>query len=86
MTWAKYTKDHCIELWIAAGFRVLSVNFPQEIPRLSPRYPQVHFIAANRDASAILGRKTPLLVDILKVLAEQNEGSSSPRGTSIAPL
>ncbi len=67
------TKDIASNSWIDAGFRVLSANFPQEIPELAARYPQVHFVAVNRDASAILGRKTPLLGDLLEVLAEQDE-------------
>jgi hypothetical protein len=64
---------HCIESWFRAGFRVLSLNFPDEILELAPRYPKVHFTAINRDNSAILGRKTPLIADLLAALASQNE-------------
>jgi hypothetical protein len=65
---------HCIESWIEAGFRVLSLNFPDEIPELAPCYPMVHFIAVNRDKSGmVFGHKTPLLSELLGVLSKQKE-------------
>ena len=63
----------CIQSWIDAGFRVISLNFPDEIPQLKHQYPAVGFVEAYRDNSAILGRKTPLLSDLLKTLSEQKE-------------
>ncbi len=64
---------HCIETWIKAGFRVLSLNAPEEIPELALRYPAVRFIAIHRDASAISGRRNPLLADLIATLARQPE-------------
>src|SRR5215469_6779280 len=67
-------QTHCIESWIEAGFRVLSLNFPDEIPELAPCYPMVQFIAVNRDKSGmLLGHKTPLLAELLGVLSKQTE-------------
>jgi hypothetical protein len=65
-------QSHCIESWIGAGFRVLSLNFPDEISELAPRYPNVQFIALKRDDGARSGR-TPLLSELLNVLAGQDE-------------
>jgi hypothetical protein len=64
---------HCIESWFRAGFRVVSCNFPDEILELAPQYPEVGFIPVNRDNGPILGRKTPLIADLLAALANQNE-------------
>ena len=60
----KYQRD-CIESWLRAGFRVISLNFPDEIPELASRHPEIDFTPIDRDNSAILGRRTPLLLDIL---------------------
>src|SRR5882762_5865582 len=64
---------YCVDSWIGTGFRVISLNFTDEVPQLVQQYPMVHFISINRDASAILGRRTPLLSDLLQVLSEQSE-------------
>jgi hypothetical protein len=61
----------CVASWVAAGFKVLSVNIHDEIPLLTARYPQVEFIEAPRHAGAVAGRPTPLIDDLLLVLARQ---------------
>ena len=66
----KYQVD-CVSSWVAAGLNVLSVNVPDEIPELAQRFPQVQFVPAERDARAIAGRPTPLIDDLLRVLARQ---------------
>src|SRR5439155_25336785 len=68
----KYQRD-CIESWLRAGFRVISLNFPDEIPELASRHPEIDFTPIDRDNSAILGRRTPLLLDILTALEDQKE-------------
>jgi hypothetical protein len=62
----------CVDSWAAAGLRVISINVPHEIAALSSRYPTIEFIAADRDAKAILGRATPFLSDLLDALARQS--------------
>jgi hypothetical protein len=68
----KYQRD-CIQSWIRAGFRVLSLNFPDEIPRLASQHPEIEFTEIDRDNAAILGRRTPLLLDIVAALEDQKE-------------
>jgi hypothetical protein len=61
----------CVASWVAAGFKVLSVNIREEIPLLAERYPQIEFVEAPRDARIVAGRPTPLIDDLLLVLARQ---------------
>jgi hypothetical protein len=68
----QYQAD-CVASWHAAGFKVLSVNVREEIPRLAQLYPQVEFVEAARDASAVAGRPTPLIEDLLLVLQRQEQ-------------
>ena len=63
----------CIRSWIDNGFRVLSVNDPEEIPDLSSRFPAVDFVPAVRNASAWTGRKNPYIADILSALMDAPE-------------
>jgi tetratricopeptide (TPR) repeat protein len=58
----------CIRSLIANGFRVLSINHRDEIPALASRYPEVSFIETTRDASALSGRRTPYIADLLQAL------------------
>jgi hypothetical protein len=67
----QYQAD-CISSWIDAGFKVFSVNAPDEIPLLAARYPLVEFVPTDRDSGAVAGRKTPLIDDLLLVLARQD--------------
>lgn len=66
-------QQRCIDSWNRAGFRAVSLNFPDEIPSLSQRFPMIEFIPVDKDNSALLGRKTPLLNDVLTVLSVQQE-------------
>lgn len=63
----------CIRSWIDNGFRVLSVNDPEEIPDLSSRFPAVNFIPAGRNAGAWTGRKNPYIADILSAVIDAPE-------------
>jgi hypothetical protein len=63
----------CIQSWIDCGFRVLSVNHPEEIPNLAAKYPGVTFIPTTRTASAWTGRKNPFIADLLLALMDAPE-------------
>jgi Flp pilus assembly protein TadD len=63
----------CISSWIAAGFRVLSINDRDEIAALSSRYPGVEFVVTERNASAWTGRKNPYIADLLEALKDVPE-------------
>jgi tetratricopeptide (TPR) repeat protein len=63
----------CISSWLACDFRVLSVNHASEIPALTALYPEVTFTATERDASAISGRRTPYIADLLRAVIEAPE-------------
>src|SRR5262245_29506916 len=63
----------CIRSWRDCGFRIVSVNDAEEIPALAGAYPEISFIAADRNASAISGRKTPYIADLLSPLLEAPE-------------
>lgn len=56
-----------------AGFRILSVNDREEITALSSRYPEVLFVATDRNASAWSGRKNPYIADLLLALKDADE-------------
>jgi hypothetical protein len=60
----------CLRSWFDCGFSVVSVNHPDEIAGLAAMYPEVSFIATNRDASAVSGRRTPYLADLLRALID----------------
>ena len=63
----------CLRSWLECGFRVLSVNHPDEIPALARSYPEVSFVAIDRDARAVSGRPTPYIADLLRALLEAPE-------------
>jgi hypothetical protein len=63
----------CIQSWVDCGFRVLSVNAPEEIPDLIAKYPEVTFIPITRNASAWTGRKNPFVADLLLALIDAAE-------------
>lgn len=62
----------CVQSCIACGFKIISLNAPDEIPALASRYPEVEFIPAGRNASSVFGRKTPFIADILSALARES--------------
>lgn len=67
-------QDRCVESWLQAGFKVLSVNFAEEIPKLAARYPNIEFIPVERRAEEdILGRGVPAIDDLLRALTAQHE-------------
>jgi hypothetical protein len=66
----QYQSD-CVASWLAAGFKILSVNIPAEIEILAARYPEIEFVPVERDAAVIAGRPTPLIEDLLLTLERQ---------------
>jgi tetratricopeptide (TPR) repeat protein len=54
----------CVQSWRDCGFRVLSLNAPDEIPALAAAHPQVTFVPAGR----VSERKTPFIADMLAAL------------------
>jgi hypothetical protein len=65
-----YDRD-CLRSWIQCGFHILSINERDEIPALAARYPEVEFVAAERNATGVFGRKLPFIADMLGVLARE---------------
>src|SRR5215831_2595505 len=63
----------CISSWVAAGFRIVSVNDRDEIPDLASRFPDVEFVLTERNASAWTGRKNPYIADLLGALEDAPE-------------
>jgi tetratricopeptide (TPR) repeat protein len=63
----------CLRSWLDCGFRVVSVNHLDEIAGLASIYPEVSFVATNRDASAVSGRRTPYIADLLCALIDTPE-------------
>jgi tetratricopeptide (TPR) repeat protein len=66
-------QELCIRSWLDCGFRVLSVNHREEIPALAAAHPEVAFIPTDRDASAVSGRRTPYIADLLAALVHVDE-------------
>ena len=64
----------CLNSWLECGFRIVSVNHPDEIPDLAQAYPEVTFVPARSDAIAVSGRRTPYIADLLDTLIEAPEG------------
>jgi len=63
----------CVQSWIGNGFRVVSVNHPDEIPQLASLHPEVEFVAVERNASEWTGRRNPYIADLLTALLEADE-------------
>lgn len=63
----------CLRSWLDCGFRVVSVNHLDEIAGLAAIYPEVSFFATDRDASAVSGRRTPYIADLLSTLIDAPE-------------
>jgi len=62
----------CVRSWIACGFHIISINGPDEIPALAARHPEVEFVATERNAQPLFGRKTPFINDMLSALSREN--------------
>ena len=58
------------DTWIGAGLRIISLNFPDEIPALAQRYPEIDFISATTRAP---NKKVPLLAEMIDTLVQQPE-------------
>ena len=66
----------CLNSWLDCGFRVISVNHTDEIADLARAYPEVSFVPATGDASAVSGRRTPYVADLLRTLIQAPEAVS----------
>jgi len=66
-------QDLCVRSWIENGFRVVSINHPDEIPDLAARFPDVEFIATERSARKWTGRDNPYIADLLQALTKAPE-------------
>src|SRR3977135_2237248 len=62
----------CVQSWITCGFKIISLNAPDEIPALATRYPEVQFIPSEQNASHLFGRKTPFIAGLLSALAQES--------------
>src|SRR5882724_1767733 len=62
----------CVQSWITCGFKIISLNAPDEIPALASRHPEVAFVPTERNASSVFGRKTPFIADLLAALARES--------------
>lgn len=69
------TQQTAVNSWIEAGFKVISVNAPEEIAELKEQFPNVEFIAADRDARELTGRPLIYLDTILDALYQTGVNS-----------
>jgi len=65
----------CVDSWLAAGHRVVSVNDEAEIAAIAPRFDGVEFHAAGRTAAARYGRPLVFLSDMLDAAAAAPEAA-----------
>jgi hypothetical protein len=63
----------CVASWVAAGYRVVSVNGAAEAALLAPRYPAIEVRAIARTAEAKTGRPLIHLADVLAECAAAPE-------------
>ena len=61
-------QQRAIETWRAFGFRVTSLNVPEEIAAVRDHFPAVSFVPANRSGSAITGKPLVFFDDIVAYL------------------
>ena len=55
-----------IKSWIGHGCTIISVNTEEEINALSPAFPNVEFVCADRTAEQFAGRPVPYIYDLLQ--------------------
>lgn len=61
-------QQRAVQSWFQCGFRVLSVNNPEEIQSLKPLFPEVTFIAAERNGKELFGKPLIYVDDLLAQL------------------
>src|SRR5947207_75022 len=64
--------------WRDAGFSVLSVNAPAEVPLLARDHPDVTLIAAATTAEKVAGKPVPYIRDLIKALRTACAGRGVP--------
>jgi len=62
----------CIESWAATGWRVLSVNIPEEAAALRAMHPRLALAEAPRSARAVFGRPFVWIEDLFAALEAQD--------------
>lgn len=65
-------QKQAISSWVYLGFKVVSINASDELTVLQPHFPNVEFVAAQRDARANYGKPYIYFDDILSYLAKQD--------------
>ncbi len=63
-------QQKAVQSWLRAGFRVISVNNPDEIEVLRAHFPCVCFVPAARNGKAHLGKPLIYIDDLLAALKE----------------
>jgi hypothetical protein len=63
----------CVESWLAAGCRLVSINGPDEIAEIAPKFAGVEFHPVERTAAAAYGRPLVYLADVLSAAAAAPE-------------
>lgn len=61
-------QQKAVQSWLQAGFQVISVNNPEEIPSLRPHFEQVRFVPVSRNGSQDHGKPVVYIDDILQTL------------------
>lgn len=64
-------QKRAVSSWASLGGKTISANTPQEIEKLSPLFPEVHFHSLRRDARLTAQKAVPFLDDLLAI-PEQN--------------
>ncbi len=59
-----HEQRQAIDTWLRQGFLPVAVNYPDEIDRLRPHFPDLEFVPALRDSRPVLGRSRVLLHDV----------------------
>lgn len=59
-----------LDTWRQAGFDILALNPADEIESLRPHFPDIHFVAAGRDARSRFGKPFVYFDDLLACLAQ----------------
>lgn len=62
-----------VNSWLALGFRVVSLNCAEEIAQLAPLFPEVEFVAVQRDGRALSGRPLVYFDDILQYYRDSGD-------------
>lgn len=65
-------QQEAVETWLCQGFDVLSVNYPDEIEKLRPLFPEVRFVPNIKNSLDRHSRKLIYLDDVFQALQAQS--------------